>query len=138
MTNDSPTSDSDTADPRYGLRHGDVRIGKPRESPRFLISWTRLASAVPRGAEFGGPGITSHRKLDFFEKFPTPSSLLSMLPGEPPRRSPITGPSSCHGRELDSGRDRGYRRANTDEEFAQRAAALERLFKFNGHQPQNW
>ena len=48
--------------------------------------------------------------------------------GELPRRSQITCPSPCHGRELHSGRDRGYRRANIDEEFAQRAAVLERLF----------
>ena len=29
------TQDSATADPIYSLRHGDVRIGKPREFPRF-------------------------------------------------------------------------------------------------------
>ena len=29
------TQDSATADPNYSLWHGDVRIGKPREVPRF-------------------------------------------------------------------------------------------------------
>ena len=44
------------------------------------------------------------------------------------RRSTITCPISWHGRELHSGRDRGYGRVDIDEEFVQRAAALERHF----------
>ena len=65
--------------------------------------------------------IASHCELDFFRSFPISSSLLSFLvggTGELPRRSQITCPSPCHGRELHSDRDRGYRRAIIDEEFA--------------------
>ena len=78
-----------------------------------------------------GRRIASHCELDFSGVSPISSSLLSMLvggTGELPRRSQITCPSPCHGRELHSDRDRGYRRANIDEEFARWAAAPERYF----------
>ena len=78
------TSDSDTADPCYGLR----------------IVMFDLVSLV---SSLGSHLVESS---SIFWSFPNSSSLLFRLFGEPLRRSPITCPSSCHGRELHSGRDR--------------------------------